>query len=163
MDVRRATYEDLADIEAVTRWACEEAIGELVPHAAVSGCIHKRFRRSVLSEHLLAQRLLVGETDAGRIELVVLIEEYLDHTQLNTVVVPSHPSQSIDGSCLVNALRSMGWLGPLRSSIPLGDIVVERFHETAGFVPGEIVVEDLAGYGVVRREWWLDPAYSATG
>lgn len=163
MNVRRATGSDLAEIEAVARWACSDAIGELVPESVVSSELERQFRRSVLSEHILAQRMLVGEGETGRLELVVMIDEYLDHTELTTVVVPTHPSLDIDGRCLVETLRAMGWLGPLRSIVPLGNTVVEQFHETAGFAPGDVVVEDVAGHSVVRREWWLDPAYSVAG
>ncbi|MEN8113132.1 MAG: hypothetical protein ABFS21_01990 [Actinomycetota bacterium] len=163
MEIRRARYNDLDDIEAVARWACAAAIGELVPETAVSGCAQKRFRRALLSEHMLAQRLLVGQSENGQIELVVLIDEYLDHTELATVVVPAHPSRTIDGRGLVTTLRTMGWLGALRSSVALGDVAGEHFHETAGFAPGDAVVEEIGGYSIVRREWWLDPALSATG
>lgn len=163
MEIRRAAYDDLAEIEAVARWACAAAIGDLVPETTVLVCTQNRFRRAVLSEHMLAQRLLVGESENGQIELVVLIDEYLDHTELTTVVVPAHPSRTIDGRCLITALRTMGWLGTLRSSVSLGDAIGERFHEAAGFAPGDAIVEEIAGHSVVRREWWLDPALSATG
>ncbi|MCJ7780259.1 MAG: hypothetical protein MUQ27_05490 [Acidimicrobiia bacterium] len=163
MDVRLARYEDLAAIEEVARWACSEALGEMVPATVVDAEIQRRFRKSVLSEHLLSQRLLVGVDPAGHIELVVMIDDESDHTELVTVVVPTHPTRAIDGCSLVESLRVMGWVGPISSSVALGHTVHEHFHEAAGFAPGEVTVDRVAGHDVFRREWWLDPVLSAAG
>lgn len=163
MDVRLARYEDLPAIQDVAFWACSEAIGELVPDDVVASEIGNRFRKAVLSEHLLAQRLLIGINPTGIIELVALVDDLQDHTSLTTVVAPTHPSQEPDGKALVVALRSMGWDGPLSSSVALGNTTHERFHETAGFAPGDVVVEHIHGHEVFRREWWLEPALSAAG
>jgi hypothetical protein len=163
MEIRRGTYEDLPDIEVVSRWACAEAVGELVPESAVVEVHRHRFRRAVLSEYLLARRLLVGESSDGRIEMVALVDECADRTDLTTVVLPSHPTRGVDGSRLVDALRALGWRGPLCSTVVLGNTQAERFHERAGFAPGEVVVEEIDGFDVVHREWWLDPAHAVPG
>ena len=163
MEMRLAENDDLGAIEEVTRWACSEAIGEMVPEAVVDSEIQRRFRKSVLSEHLLAHRLLVGVGLSGHIELVVMVDDRTDHVELITSVVPTRPGDPVDGLSLVDSLRFMGWLGPISSSVPLGDIVHEYFYEQAGFVPGEVTVDQVAGHDVVRREWWLDPVLSAAG
>lgn len=163
MDVRLARHDDLTAIEEVTRWACSEAIGEMVPEVVVDSEIQARFRKSVLAEHLLSQRLLVGVGSSGHIELVVMVDDRSDHIELITVVVPTHPSRDIDGRSLVESLRLMGWVGPISSSVALGHLVHEHFHEAAGFAPGEITVDRVAGHDVFRREWWLDPVLSAAG
>ncbi len=135
----------------------------MVPETVVDTEIQRRFRKSVLSEHLLSQRLLVGVDSAGHIELVVMIDDESDHTELVTVVVPTHPIRVVDGCSLVEALRVMGWVGPISSSVALGHTVHEHFHEAAGFAPGEVTVDRVAGHDVFRREWWLDPVLSAAG
>jgi hypothetical protein len=163
MDVRLARHDDLAAIEEVARWACSEALGEMVPETVVDTEIQRLFRKSVLSEHLLSQRLLVGVDSAGHIELVVMIDDESDHTELVTVVVPTHPIRAVDGGSLVESLRVMGWVGPISSSVALGHTVHEHFHEAAGFAPGEVTVDRVAGHDVFRREWWLDPVLSAAG
>ncbi|HZJ48531.1 MAG TPA: hypothetical protein VFD97_05795 [Acidimicrobiia bacterium] len=163
MNVRLATYEDLAAIEAVVRWSCSEAIGELVPESVVDAEIEARFRRPVLAEHILSRRLVVCGDAEGHLEVVALVDDQLEFTELSTVVVPAHPSKSPDGRVLVAALRSMGWTGPLVSGTALGHTVQERFHESAGFAPGEVTVARLAGHDVFRRRWWLGPALSAAG
>lgn len=163
MNVRFAEHDDLDAIEEVTRWACSEAIGEMVPEDVVDSEVHRRFRRSVLSEHLLSRRLLVGVSANNDIELVVLVDDRTDHIELSTSVVPTRPSRAADGASLVDSLRSLGWLGPISSSIPLGDTVHEHFYELAGFAPGEVTVERVEGHDVFRREWWLDPVLSAVG
>ncbi|MEA2010612.1 MAG: hypothetical protein U9N78_07900 [Actinomycetota bacterium] len=163
MNVRFAENDDLPAIEEITRWACSEAIGEMVPEAVVDSEIQSRFRKSVLSEHLLARRLLVGVDSAGHIELVVMVNDQTDHIELITSVVPSRPNRSVDGLSLVDSLRFMGWLGPISSSVALGDTVHEHFYELAGFAPGDVTVDRVAGHDVFRREWWLDPVLSAAG
>jgi len=163
MRVRLAQNDDLAAIEEITRWACTEAIGEMVPEVVVDSEVQKRFRKSVLSEHLLAGRLLVGIDSTDRIELVVMVDDRSDHIELITSVVPSQPNRPVDGVSLVDSLRFMGWLGPISSSVPLGDTVHEHFYELAGFAPGEVTVDRVAGHDVFRREWWLDPVLSAAG
>ena len=163
MDVRLARYEDLEAIEEVVHWACSEAIGEMVPDGVVASEISRRFRKAILSEHLLSQRLLIGITSGGRIELVALVDDEPDHTALTTVVAPTHPSEIPDGLPLVEMLRSMGWLGPLSSSVALGNTPHERFHEAAGFAPGDVIVDHIEGHDIFRREWWLEPALSAAG
>ena len=163
MDVRLARYEDLGAIEDVAFWACSEAIGEMVPVDVVASEMRNRFRKAVLSKHLLTQHLLIGVNAADLIEVVALVDDLPDHTALTTVVAPTHPSQDPDGAPLVSALRSMGWTGPLSSSVALGNTLHERFHEAAGFVPGDVIVDRIQGHDVFRREWWLEPALSAAG
>jgi hypothetical protein len=163
MDVRPARYEDLDAISDVAEWACAEAIGEMVPAGVVASEMRRRFRKSVLCEHLLSQHLLIGVAAGGQVEMAALVDDYEDHTELATVIAPVHPSQRADGTALVQAVRAMGWNGPLSSSVALGNTAHEQFHEAAGFAPGEVVVDQIAGHEVFRREWWLEPALSAAG
>ena len=163
MEVRPATYADLAAIEAVVHWSCAEAIGEMVPESAVETEIRNRFGRPRLAEHILSRRLLVGGEADRLVELVVLVDEHLDHTELSVVIVPAHPSRTLDGRSLVSTLRSMGWVGPLVCSTALGHTVLEEFLEGAGFAPGEVIAGHLGAYDVFRRRWWLGPALSVAG
>lgn len=163
MKVRLAQRDDLEAIGEITRWACSEAIGEMVPEAVVDSEIEQRFRKSLLSEHLLARRLFVGVDSDGRIELVVMVDDRRDHIELVTSVVPTRQDAAVDGRSLVDSLRFMGWLGPISSSVALGDTVHEQFYELAGFAPGEVTVDRVAGHDVFRREWWLGPVLSAAG
>lgn len=163
MKVRFAQNDDLDAIGELTRWACTEAIGEMVPEVVVNSEIESRFRKSVLSEHLLARRLLVGVDSGGRIEMAVMVDVRTDHIELITSVVPIRSDTAVDGLSLVDSLRFMGWLGPISSSVALGDTVQEQFYELAGFAPGEVTVDRVAGHDVFRREWWLDPVLSAAG
>ncbi len=163
MEVRPATHQDLAAIEAVVQWSCTEAIGDMVPESAVEAEIQNRFGRSTLAEHILSRRLLVGGEADGLVELVVLVDEHRDYTELSLVVVPAHPSRVLDGRDLVSALRSMGWGGALVCSTALGHTVVEAFLEDGGFVPGEVTAGRLGAYDVFRRRWWLGPALSVAG
>lgn len=135
----------------------------MVPERVVDAEVQSRFRRSVLAEHILSRHLLVGVDADGHVEVVVLIDDGPDYTELSTVVAPAHPSKHPDGRVLVDALRSRGWNGPLVSDTALGHTVQERFHESAGFAPGDIVVAHMAGHDVFRRRWWLGPALSAAG
>jgi hypothetical protein len=95
--------------------------------------------------------------------VVVLVDDRADYTQLVTTVVPDRASLEADARAMISGLRSLGWVGPLVSETTLGHTELERFHEDAGFAPGEIVVDRVDGYEVFRRRWWLGPALSAAG
>jgi len=163
MDVRRATAADLDAVEEIARWSCDEALGELVPAFVVDAEMTSRFRRALLAEHVLSRELVVGVADDGRIEVIFVVDARPDFTQLTTVVVPTGASPVVGPTAMISGLRSLGWTGPLVSETALGHTELERFHEDAGFAPGEIVVERVGDYEVFRRRWWLGPALSAAG
>jgi|GEM_PF-3309757 len=163
MEVRCATVDDLDAVEEVARWSCDEALGEMVPAFVVDEEMAFRFRRSLLAEHVLNRHLVLGVDGDGHLEVVVLVDDQPDYAKLTTVVVPTRPSFVPEATAFVAGLRSMGWTGPLVSDTALGYTDLERFHEDAGFAPGEIVVERVGDYEVFRRRWWLGPALSAAG
>ena len=44
---------------------------------------------------------------------------------------------------------------PMCSDVVLGHLAAETFFESIGFVPGEVIEDDLQGEHIVRRRWWL--------
>lgn len=157
MQVRAGTREDLEAIQGVALQACAEAIGELVPSDVVAAEARRRYPTASICEHILANSLLLGVSDAGRIEVVCLIDDQGDHVELKTALAPQHPARDLDASLLVERIRSLGWDVPIASECVLGYLPHERFHESAGFSPGEIEAIEFAGHQVYRRWWWMGP------
>ena len=155
MYVRAGTRDDLDAIRMVALQACAEAIGELVPNSIVAAEADRRYPKALLCEHILARQLLLGVDGAGRIEVVCLLDERSDHIELKTALAPLHPSQEVSGADLIEEIRSLGWIGPIASECVLGYLPHERFHESAGFSPGEVEAIEFAGHEVYRRWWWV--------
>ncbi len=155
MYVRAGTRDDLDAIRTVALQACAEAIGELVPSSIVAAEADRRYPKASLCEHILARQLFLGVDGAGRIEVVCLLDERSDHIELKTALAPLHPSQEVSGADLIEEIRSLGWIGPIASECVLGYLPHERFHESAGFSPGEVEAIEFAGHEVYRRWWWV--------
>ncbi len=163
MDVRAGTRDDLDAIQAVALQACAEAIGELVPNDIVAAEARRRYPTASLCEHILSRQLLVGVDDAGRIEVVCVLDDLGDHIELRTALAPQHPARDVSGLALLEAIRAQGWSGAIASECVLGYLPHERFHESAGFSPGDVEAIEFAGHEVYRRWWWLGPEESARG
>jgi hypothetical protein len=52
--------------------------------------------------------------------------------------------------------RLAPWL-PVSADVLLGCLPVEGYLEVQGFVPGEVLPQDLFGEPTVARRWWLAP------
>jgi hypothetical protein len=161
MHVRAGTRGDLDAIQAVALQACAEAIGELVPNDIVAAEARRRYPTGVLCEHILSGQLLVGVAESGRIEVVCVVDDMGDHLELKTALAPQHPAREVDGAPLIRQIRSTGWDGPIASECVLGYLPHERFHESAGFSPGDVEEIQFAGHEVYRRWWWMGPEGSA--
>jgi hypothetical protein len=161
MRVREGTRDDVDAIQAVALQACAEAIGELVPSDVVTAEARRRYPTAALCEHILARQLLVGVDDVGRIAVVCVLEDRGDHVELKTALAPQHPTRELSGSELLGKIRSLGWMGPVASECVLGYLPHERFHESAGFSPGEVEAIEFAGHQIFRRWWWLGPEDAA--
>lgn len=163
MQVRAGTRDDVGAIQAVALQACAEAIGELVPSDVVAAEARRRYPTVSLCEHILSRQLLVGVDRSGRIEVVCVLDDRGDHIELKTALAPQHPARELSGSELIDEIRSLGWMGPIASECVLGYLPHERFHESAGFSPGEVEAIVFAGHEVYRRWWWVGPQESAEG
>lgn len=154
MDIKPAVRDDLDGIVAVAERALHEAYAGVLPPDSVRRET-ARLTGAALKEKLLAGKLLVGVDETGRIAAFVLVEDRTDHTELTTVLAPIHPSTDVTAQPFVEELRHRGCTFPLSSDIVLGNEPHERFHEAAGFVPGEVLQGDVEGRPVIRRRWWL--------
>lgn len=113
------------------------------------------FRGAPLKECLLSGDLLVGVDGSDRIEAVAVIRTTTDHAELLTALAPPHPSTTVSAAPFVMAIRARGCDLPISGEAVLGNLPHEQFYESAGFVPGEVLEEDIGGQTIVRRRWWL--------
>lgn len=154
MDIKPAVRDDLDGIFEVAERALHEAYAGVLPPDSVRRET-ERLTGASLKEKLLAGELLLGIEDTGRIAAFVLIEDREDHTELTTLLAPLHPASEVTVQPFVDVVRARGFVFPLSSDIVLGNVAHERFHEEAGFVPGEVLEGDVEGRAVIRRRWWL--------
>lgn len=161
MQARRATRDDLPAITQVVTLAGIEAYAAVLPQALAQSEARRRIPNLCLKEQLLAGRLFVLVDKSGKVEAVAVVDRQPDRVELTTVVAPVHPAASVTAEPLVRLLRHTGCVDAVVSDVVLGNEPHEHFHEAAGFVPGELVEEDVAGHPVLRRRWWL--AGSGTG
>ena len=158
VEVRTATRSDLQEIDALSLRASTEAYSGVLPEALVNPTGTAPFRGARLKECLLSGDLLVGVDGSDRIEAVAVIRTTPDHAELQTVLAPPHPSTDISAAPFVTAIRARGCDLPISGEAVLGNLPHEQFYESAGFVPGEVLEEEVAGQTIVRRRWWLGVA-----
>lgn len=155
VEVRTAIRSDLHEIDALSARASAEALAGVLPNGLTYTAGMTPFRGVLLKEGLLSGDLLVGVDGSDRIEAVALINLTGDHAELLTALAPPHPSTSVSAAPFVTAIRDRGCALPISGEAVLGNLPHELFYESAGFVPGEVLEEEVAGQTVVRRRWWL--------
>ena len=140
-----------------------DAYAEMLPPSAIRAEAHRRYQGSLLREKLLAGDLYVAEDTAGRIEMVTLVSHLADRIALRIVLAASDPTSDLSAETLVRAMRERGWQEAVVCDVVLGNSARERFLANAGFAPGEVIAEDVQGYPVFWRTWWLPAVSSKNG
>ena len=153
--MRAATRSDLDEIDALSARAMTDAFAGMVPQRIFVSARAAAFHGAPLRERLLSGDLLVGVDGSDRIEAVAVIHLTADHAELLTALAPPHPSASVSASPFVAAIRKRGCSLPISGEAVLGNLPHERFYESAGFVPGEVLEDEIGGQTIVRRRWWL--------
>lgn len=159
--VRAASRDDLDAVERLTLKACTHAYEEMVPRFVILAEARNRYPGTLLLEKLLARELYVGEATPGVLLMVALVSRLDDRIALTTVLAAKSLTSDHSAEPLVRLLREQGWNEPVVSDVVLGNLVHERFHENAGFAPGEVFADEVQGHPIFRRDWWLPAA--ATG
>ncbi len=155
VEVRTATRSDLDEIDALSARALTEAFAGMLPNGLTGQTRMTPFRGAPLKERLLSGDLLVGVDGSDRIEAVAMISLTGDHAELLTALAPPHPSTDVSAAPFVTAIRERGCALPISGEAVLGNLPHEQFYESAGFVPGEVLEEEVGGQTIVRRRWWL--------
>ncbi len=155
MQARRATRDDLPAITQVVTLAGIEAYTGVLPQAIAQSEARRRLPDLSLKEQLLAGRLFVLVDADENVEAVAVVDRRPDRVELTTIVAPAHPAAVVTAEPFIRLLRHAGCADAVVSDVILGNEPHEHFHEAAGFVPGELVEEDVAGHPVLRRRWWL--------
>ena len=153
--MRAATRSDLEEIDALSARAMVDALAGVVTQHISASAGETAFHGAPLKACLLSGDLLVGVDGSDRIEAVAVIRLTDDHAELLTLLAPPHPSATVSAAPFVEAIRKRGCSLPISGEAVLGNLPHERFYESAGFVPGEVLEAEVAGQTIVRRRWWL--------
>ncbi len=152
--MRRATRSDLGTIEALTKEVFAAELSGVLPPEEARAAAGAAFRDVSLREKIIAGDLVIGVDRSGVPAVAAIIDRHEDHVAIRTLVVRPRSTVVHTAAKLTAYLRRSTAL-PLSADVVLGDVDHERFHEAAGFVPGEVVEDDVAGRAVIRRRWWL--------
>lgn len=156
MDVRRAERGDLVPIGRIAHRASWDIYDGLVPSEAVAAVLDRRYSPSELKRRLLMGSLLVAVDEAKRVKGFLELESHSGHVVAAVSTQPG-PAGAAAGSSLIAAVCESDPALPVCADIVLGNVADEVLHERIGFVPGEVVEDDIAGHSVIRRRWWLAP------
>jgi GNAT superfamily N-acetyltransferase len=100
---------------------------------------------------------LVAEGDNGVVAFAQGVEEP-DRLNLASIhALPQARGQGA-GSLLLEALRSSFPRLRIAADVLVGNRKGEVFYERRGFIPLEILEEELFGEPIVERRWWLEPS-----
>ena len=156
MEVRRATRDDLVAIGRVADAAAWEAYSGLLSPGIIARLLRRDFSPGSVRRRLLSGGVLVA-VEAGRVVgfADAAVEEGL--IRLNALGTdPDRRHGRVAAHLLGEVRRLAPWL-PVSADVLLGCLPVEGYLEAQGFVPGEVLPQDLFGEPTVARRWWLAP------
>jgi GNAT superfamily N-acetyltransferase len=155
IEVRAATSGDAAAVReiAAVAWRATYA-GQL------DGETIERFIAAAYTPERVALRIdrhvvLVAGAPDGPIEAFAELAEQPDHVQI--VAFYAHPDARGRGlgSALLARVRELHPAADLAADVLVGNELGEPFYAARGFVPGELLEDEVAGKPIRERRWWL--------
>ena len=122
----------------------------------------ERFLAQAYTEERIALRIGRHEVlvagDAGAVDAFAEVVDRDDHIQLVAIYArPSLRGRGL-GSALVASVTSAHPVEDIAADVLVGNELAEPFYIARGFIPGETLVDEIAGEPVSERRWWLRAA-----
>jgi GNAT superfamily N-acetyltransferase len=156
MEIRAAARCDLLGIGRLAYQAWSEAYTEMVDPGQIYDEVTARYTPAALAERLLKNSCVVATTGSEATGFAEVSAEP-DRVVLHTLYTsPEHRNHGI-GSHLLSHVQALSHGLPICTDVVLGNFESERFFETHGFAPGEVVHDEIGGAQVIKRKWWLAP------
>ncbi len=155
MEVRRADRGDLLGVARVVHAAHWDTYTGLLKPQTIAEVIATLYRPSILKRRLMAGELYVALDDRQVVIAFAFVDFHDDHIDIPSIAVDPNTRQRGVAREMIALIRADGGPGPLCMTVLLGSLDGEAFAERLGFVPGEIIEQELAGEEVVQRRWWL--------
>ena len=152
MEVRPAHRGDLVSIGRVAHAAVWTSCTGLLQPSTISASLERDYSPTSLKRRLLAGGLVVAIEDEGRV--VGFAEAGIEDEHVSVKVHTAESGWRNSMRSLVDAVRARFPDRPMCADVLLGNLEGERFCESAGFIPGEVIQRTLFGEQVVERRWW---------
>lgn len=158
MRVRRATRSDLLAIGRVADAAAWETYSGLLKPDTIARLLSLEYSPASIRRRLLLGGIRVAATDKPGI-LGFADAEFDSHRIRLTAIStePAYRRSGVAGALLASVCAAQPEL-PICADVLLGNLDGERFYESQGFAPGEVIEGHLFDEDVVERRWWLVPS-----
>ncbi len=152
--IRDAVPSDAAEVRAVAGAAWRETYEGLLRPSTIEAFVEAAYSVETLERRITRNTFLVIE-DEGRI--IAFANAVLADNHLNLAAIYALPDSRGQGAgtMLLTALASRFPEVPVAADVLSGNRKGEVFYEHRGFLPREIVKDDLFGEPVIERRWWL--------
>jgi GNAT superfamily N-acetyltransferase len=155
MRVRPATRGDLLAIGRVADAAAWETYSGLLKPDTIGRLLSRDYSPAPLRRRLLRGGVKVA--DAGRGEILGFVDSQRDRSSVVLNAISTEPAYRRGGVArtLLASVRVSSPRLPIYADVLLGNLDGERFYESQGFAPGEVMEGTLLGEDIVERRWWL--------
>lgn len=157
MRVRRATRGDLLAIGRVADAAAWETYSGLLKPDTIGRLLTVEYSPASVRRRLLRGGIRVA--DAGRSGILGFVDAEIESGRIRLSAISTEPAYRGSGvaKALLASVRASHPGLPVCADVLLGNIDGERFYESQGFAPGEVIEGRLFDEEVVERRWWLAP------
>ncbi len=162
--VRDAVSSDAAELRFVASAAWQDTYAGLLRPATIEAFVEAAYSVEMLERRIAGHTFLVVEAEGS---IVAFANAVIGPENLDLAAIYALPSKRGHGfgTMLLTALQSRFPGRPVAANVLSGNRKGEVFYERRGFVPREILKDELFGEPVVERRWWLGtppPATDAT-
>lgn len=155
MRVRAATRGDLLAIGRVADAAAWETYSGLLKPDTIARLLSRDYSPAPLRRRLLRGGIRVA--DSGRAGILGFVDVDADAARVRLAAISTEPAYRRSGVArgLLAAARAASPRLPVCADVLLGNLDGERFYESQGFAPGEVIEGTLFDEDVIERRWWL--------
>lgn len=157
MRVRLATRSDLLSIGRVADAAAWETYSGLLKPDTIARLLSLQYSPAAVRRRLLRGGIRVA--DAGKAGILGFADADVDAGRVRLGAISTEPAYRRSGvaRALLASVRASHPAYPVCADVLLGNLDGERFYESQGFAPGEVIEGRLFDEDVVERRWWLAP------
>jgi GNAT superfamily N-acetyltransferase len=152
---RPATPADAASIRAVAISAWRATYAGLISEGTIERFLARAYAEERVALRIERNDMFVAGTSEGVIEAFAECANRDDHVQLvSFYALPAARGRGLGTALLAMVLEAHPGQD-VAADVLVGNDLAEPFYAARGFVPGELLVEELAGEPIRERRWWL--------
>lgn len=153
--VRRATPSHAPMIRDIAHAAWRATHAGLIDHDVIEQFLARAYAEERVALRIDRHSVFVAGAGSVAVEAFAECARHDDHVQLVAIyALPGARGRGL-GSALLAAVVSAYAGKDLAADVLQGNDLAEPFYAARGFLPGESLVDELAGEPVHERRWWL--------